>query len=286
MPRHRRPGVGAVDRLPSHFVEEIEIRDARYMGRGLVARLAFGPRLNALVGGRGTGKSTVVHALRLATRRERELERLRKGSVALETFRRFNRVPTARSAQGGLTNDTRIRLVVCRLGVRHRIGWSHGGGRAVVEDHDGTGWVESASQSVSASRFPMRIFNQGQIAELAGEDQDALLRVIDEASGATSLAEEVEKARREFRATRARIRVLDSELAERPDEVVVQLQDVERKLAGFEAAGHARILTEYRCFAPLARRARSQADMRTDDAPATFTDTAPSGLPPATGIHR
>ncbi len=244
--RSDRPGVGAMNRLPSHFVEEIEIRDARYMGRGSPARFAFSPRLNALVGGRGTGKSTVVHALRLATRRERELGRLRKGSVTLETFVRFNKVPTARSTEGGLTNGTRIRLVLRRQGVRHRIGWSHGGAEAVVEDHDGTGWVQSASQSVSAGRFPMRIFNQGQIAELAGDDQDALLRVIDDASGASRLAEDVEKARREFHATRARIRVLDSELAERPDEVVVQLQDVERKLAAFEEAGHARILTDYR----------------------------------------
>lgn len=253
--RSDRPGGGALNRLPSHFVEQIEIRDARYMGRGSPARLAFSPWLNALVGGRGTGKSTVVHALRLAARREREMDQLRKGSVTSETFRRFNRVPTARSGEGGLAHGTRIRLVVRRRGVRHRIGWARGGRELVVDDHDGAGWVESASQSVSSGRFPMRIFNQGQIAELAAEDQDALLRVIDEASGAARLAEGVEKARREFEATRARIRVLDSQLAERPDEVIVQLQDVERKLAEFEEAGHARILTEYR------RRSRQRREL-------------------------
>ena len=41
------------------------------MGRDQPARIEFSPRLNALVGGRGTGKSTVVHALRIAARRER-----------------------------------------------------------------------------------------------------------------------------------------------------------------------------------------------------------------------
>ena len=40
------------------------------MGRGQVEKMEFSPRLNALVGGRGTGKSTVVHALRIAARRE------------------------------------------------------------------------------------------------------------------------------------------------------------------------------------------------------------------------
>ena len=61
---------------PRHCVEAIEVADARYMGRGRTTRLTFSPWLNALVGGRGTGKSTVIHALRLAVRREQELTRV------------------------------------------------------------------------------------------------------------------------------------------------------------------------------------------------------------------
>ena len=67
--------------LPVHCIEEIEVRDARYMGRGQSARLAFSPWLNALVGGRGTGKSTVLHALRLAARREQALLDLDESSI-------------------------------------------------------------------------------------------------------------------------------------------------------------------------------------------------------------
>ena len=66
--------------LPEHFVEAIEIDNARFMGRGQAARIEFSPRLNALVGGRGTGKSTVVHALRIAARREGDLANLKAES--------------------------------------------------------------------------------------------------------------------------------------------------------------------------------------------------------------
>lgn len=84
---------------PEHFIESIEIRDARYMGRGRQpARLQLNPYFNALIGGRGTGKSTIVHALRLAYRRERELP---STSEAGQTFNRFNKVAKNRNDEGG-----------------------------------------------------------------------------------------------------------------------------------------------------------------------------------------
>ena len=86
---------------PRHFVEAIEIGEARYMGRGKPSRLEFHPAFNVLVGGRGTGKSTVVHALRIASGRERELQNLDKASDPRVTFDRFNRVPADRRSKGG-----------------------------------------------------------------------------------------------------------------------------------------------------------------------------------------
>jgi hypothetical protein len=65
--------------LPAHFLESIEISDARYMGRGEAAKLSLSPWFNVLAGGRGTGKSTVVHALRAVYRRDGEMERTMPG---------------------------------------------------------------------------------------------------------------------------------------------------------------------------------------------------------------
>ena len=232
--------------LPTHCIEAIEISDARYMGRGESARLAFSPWLNALVGGRGTGKSTVVHALRLAARREPELKRLDERSGPRSTFERFNRVPSKRMDEGGLTSATHIQWTVMRDGVKHRVHWRQDGtGTAVEESPDNGGWRASAVQSVTPGRFPIRIFSQGQIAELAGKNQQALLRVIDEAAGVAALQEDLDEARNAFYASRARIRELDVKLGKRTD-LVVGFQDVERKLKRFEDAGHTEILIAYR----------------------------------------
>ena len=229
--------------LPVHCIEEVEVRDARYLGRGQSARLAFSPWLNALVGGRGTGKSTVLHALRLAARREQALLDLDESSTPRSTFERFDRVPENRTKSGGLTNDTAIQWTVMRDGVRHRVHWRQdGAGPGVEEEADGTGWVPS---SVTPEHLPIRIYGQGEIAELAGENQRALLRVIDEAAAVGGSNEALKEARNAFFAVRARIREMEGKLARRSD-IVVKREDVERKLKRFEDAGHTSILTAFR----------------------------------------
>ena len=89
--------------LPEHFVEAVEIAEARFMGRDQAERIEFSPRLNALVGGRGTGKSTVVHALRIAARREGDLANLKAESEPRLDFDRFKRVPEHRRDTGRST---------------------------------------------------------------------------------------------------------------------------------------------------------------------------------------
>ncbi len=240
---------------PQFFLESIEVRDARYMGRGSPAKLRFSPWMNALVGGRGTGKSTVIHSLRLALRLEGDLRRLGEGSSTLTVFERFNRTPRDRSDDGGLTKNTEVAVVVNRNGVRHRLTWQQNSGQRSVEDAEAGEWVASASQSVAPARFPLRVFSQGQIAEMAGKDQSALLHEIDKASGAAERLEDVRRASDAFLATKARIRALESEVSAEADKLVVGLEDVERKLEDYERAGHARILKDYR------QRRRQRAEL-------------------------
>ena len=230
--------------IPTNLIEAVEIEDARYMGRGTAARIAFSPWLNALVGGRGTGKSTVLHALRLAARRESELGDLEERSSPRSTFQEFDRVPKDRRDRGGLTKDTAVRWLVKRDDMRYRVHWRKDGSGTVVEYRDNDRWAESLSQTVT-QQFPLRLFSQGQIAELAGENQ-ALLRVMDDA------AEEVAAQRRRldeasaaFNSLRARIREIDQRLL-REGVLLVELQDLERKLKRFEDAGHQTLLMDYR----------------------------------------
>lgn len=228
---------------PEHFIESIEVQDARFMGRGKPVVLACNPYFNALIGGRGTGKSTVVHALRLAYRREKELP---GGSEAGQTFSRFSKVAKSRVDEGGLRPETQIRIQVSRDGTSYRLIWRQDGQGHVVEEWDDTAaaFRPSSSQAISERRFPIRLFSQGQIAALAGDSQQALLKVIDDAAGTGTQQAAFDEAKRAFFATRAQMRELDGRLRAR-DALGLSLQDVQRKLVRFEGADHAAVLKNY-----------------------------------------
>lgn len=281
---------------PEHFIESIEIRDARYMGRGRTsASLPLNPYFNALIGGRGTGKSTVVHALRLAYRREKELS---LSSEAGQTFKRFNQVARVRNDEGGLRAETSLCVQVQRDGMPYRLIWRQDGqGHAVEEWDAATGsFKPSASQAVTEQRFPVRLFSQGQIAALAGDSQQALLKVIDDAAGTQSQQAAFEEAKRAFLAARAQMRELDGKLQGR-EALTLTLQDIQRKLARFEGADHATLLKNYQrthrqsrelerqfeTSAELATRLKALADdLLAEDLPEGLFDTAEDG--PALGI--
>ena len=86
--------------LPAHHVRSVAIAEARLMGLGEPATLKFSPWLNVLIGGRGSGKSTVLNCMRLAARREADLQRLDEHSTTKRTFDRFNQVPRTRNDAG------------------------------------------------------------------------------------------------------------------------------------------------------------------------------------------
>lgn len=229
---------------PEHFIESIEIHDARYMGRGrLPASLPLNPYFNALIGGRGTGKSTLVHALRLAYRRDKELS---LDSEAWQTFERFNKIAKTRNDEGGLRAETVIYVQVQRDGTSYRLIKRQDGQGHVVEEWDASTacFKPSASQAITEQRFPLRLFSQGQIAALAGDSQQALLKVIDEAAGTQSEQAVFEEAKRAFLAARAQMRELEGKLQGR-ESLMLSLQDIQRKLARFEGADHAAVLKNY-----------------------------------------
>jgi hypothetical protein len=175
-------------KLPTHFIESVEISEARYMGRGVPEKLCFHPWFNALIGGRGTGKSTVIHALRLAYHRGVELQSLPKESEARSTFERFKKEPQDRNDEEGAldyraSQKTSIVAIVAREGLPYRLLWRQDAPVITVERETDTTWQP---QSITPERFPVRIFSQGQIAALASESQQALLEVVDQAAGTRS----------------------------------------------------------------------------------------------------
>ena len=228
--------------LPKQFITGIEIRDARYLGIDSPFEIRLTPLYNALIGGRGTGKSTVVHALRLGFRRNEDLSAFGADSETALRFRQFLRVAADRNDDGALRKESEIRVELIRDGETYLLRWRHDGKEPTVERQSADGsWEPSSSGAITPERFPIRLLSQGQIAEMAGTGRRALLDVIDEAANISELIREFEKEGDRYRALRADIRAMDRELGQRA-ELQRQSEDLDRKIDALKRSKHAQVL--------------------------------------------
>ena len=219
-------------------LDSIEVSQARYMGNSQPFTIRFNPWFNAIIGGRGTGKSTVVEFLRIALRREDELP-----ETLQPEFEQYNRVYQDREDSGLLTNEASIRVIYRKDGDRFRIQWNSFGGLEPIEQEMDGQW-QSAEGDIR-QRFPVRIYSQKQVFQLA-KTPFALLKIINEAPEVDyhAWSEKWEAEASRFLSIRARAREIKAGLGEKP-RLRGELDDVKRRLAIFEQSGHADILKSF-----------------------------------------
>ena len=220
-------------------IEKIEVSNSRYIGRANTFKQTFNPWLNGIIGGRGTGKSTLVEFLRIALRRVDELPE------DLEPeFEKYCRVYPDRKDDGLLTKDAEIKVIYRKNGIRFRIQWDINGGLESIEQEGSNGEWRRAIGDIR-QRFPIRVYSQKQIFQLAKKPL-ALLRVVDETSDvdlhAWSEKWKIEESR--FLSQRAKVREIEIGFVEER-RLRGELEDVKRKLAIFEKAGHSEILKSF-----------------------------------------
>ena len=236
-------------------IDEIVVDNARFAGRDAPLRVRLSPWLTTLIGGRGSGKSTVIELLRLALRREGDLpEELR------ESFNTFAQIPAQRTDRGALTNETKVSVILRKDTGRFRITWRQDGAGPVIEEEQADGHWTDAPGDVRA-RFPARLFSQKHIFALSG-DPDSLLRLIDEAPDIdhAGWTREWKAAESSFLALRSQRRELEGKLADRP-RLEGELADIRRQLEVFERGGHREVLQRFQ----RTRRQRRTLDERAEE---------------------
>lgn len=219
-------------------LESIEIAEARYMGRAQPFAIRLNPWLNAIIGGRGTGKSTLIEFLRLALRRDDELPDDLKPE-----FEKYRRVYTNREDGGLLTSDTMIKAVYRKNGTRFQIQRNYDGPLEPIQEESCGIWKRAEGDI--QQRFPVRMYSQKQIFQLA-KTPLALLEIVDDAPEINyrSWKEQWKEDEGRFLSLRAKVREIEAGLSEEP-RLRGELEDVKRKLAIFEQAGHADVLKAF-----------------------------------------
>jgi energy-coupling factor transporter ATP-binding protein EcfA2 len=234
---------GDPNRHASYVIENITVQKAKYMGRPNPFVVTFNPWLNALIGGRGTGKSTLVDFCRVALRREGELNGGGDSSLRAAFDKRM-RVPASRAEEGLLTADTVVEVTYRRDGERFVLAWDEQGRTSPIarlaEDR------RVPEEGDVRERFPIRIYSQKQLFDLA-KDPNALFLVIDDTGAVrgAELARSRKEAETKYLSLCAEARSLRTQATELPTRRAA-LDDVRRKIEILQQGGHAETLNEYR----------------------------------------
>ena len=227
-------------------IESITVHKGKFMGRPSPMTVRFNPWLNTIIGGRGTGKSTLVDFCRQTLRRESELdgrESDEEGSLR-NLYDRRMRVPAVRGSEGLLTPQTRIELVYRKSGDRFVLSWSQQGDAQSIAVLEGE--TRISQEGNIRERFPVRIYSQKQLFALA-QEPNSLLDVIDD-SGTVRKAE-LERSLKQLEARYLSLSAQSRSASRQADDLPdrrASLADVQRKLDILQESGHAQVLSAYR----------------------------------------
>ena len=220
-------------------IESIVVEEAKYLGRGEPLSFLLNPCLNTIIGGRGTGKSTAIEFLRIALKRKDEIPQNLLGE-----FEKYNQKSNSRQDEGLLTGSTVIKVYFRKDDSRFNIKWSSSEKNYMIEEETvSLKWTPSEGDI--AQRFPIRIYSQKQIFELAKQPQ-ALLQVIDDAPEVNyrDWKQEWDELIAKYFSICAKKREIQAGLQEE-SAIKGRREDIKRKLELFENAAHTNILRTY-----------------------------------------
>ncbi|MCD6532978.1 MAG: AAA family ATPase [Deltaproteobacteria bacterium] len=230
------------NRLPDIFLLKLTIKDMRHCGRinGQPFEMQMNPHFNAIIGGRGTGKSTVLESIRIVSRRDQNLAaEAPRVKGKLDKFMKLSH-----GREGVMLKKTELLLEVHRRGKNYQLRWRYDSQGVVLEEQAADGW-QTVKAGDLKERFPLSIFSQKQIDELATNPR-GLLEVIDRAPevNRAEWLSRWESTKSQFLQLRERRRELLRQLFEE-EQIRAKLKDVESDLKQYEEKGHGEILKQY-----------------------------------------
>ncbi|MBB1417739.1 AAA family ATPase [Pseudoalteromonas sp. SG44-1] len=234
------------NRASNTLLRSVTIENAKYAGRSSPLTIEFNPWLNSIIGGRGSGKSSVLEFIRLGMDRSRDLFHLPPQNEIRRSFESFIKVSASRDTDGVMLTDTKISCIYTRDDVNYFLKWSKGSNSVSIFRFEDGQWIPEEGEA--HSRFPIKIFSQKQIFNLA-KNPNTLLRLIDESStvGFQQWKMEWEDKRSHFQTLCSQRRELQSKLSNK-NLLQGQLADVEQKIKTIEKSGHTEILKSYQHY--------------------------------------
>ena len=223
-----------------YFIKSLSVTNGFKAGNGTPLKTEFSPWLTTVIGGRGSGKSTVINYLRIALARIDEMP----NEVQTE-FNKFNQVGR-KSGTGMLRNDTTIEVEIFKDGKLYLIKWNNFKHTLQEFDNSLGNWNAPITVSNIKELFPIQVFNQKELYALTG-NPSKLIELIDSQFDKPAWDEAKELLINKWISNRAQKRQLNNAISEEAN-ISAQLRSVNSKITLFESSEYRETLNNFNKF--------------------------------------
>ncbi|HDH6132233.1 hypothetical protein KJC18_11730 [Mammaliicoccus sciuri] len=222
------------------YIKSIKITKGFKVGRGDPLIINFSPWMNSIIGGRGSGKSSIIEFMRLPFNQVNNLP-----PKVNEQFSNFRKIPSSRGNLGMLTEDSEIAVTMYKDGRDIELTWKN---NKIIEKKDNIEnvWETLEDLKSIADRFPVRIFSQKHLYELT-EDPKFIINIIDEQWDKKKWEENNQNLIQEWLDNRARTRNLKKQLDSKGN-LDALLGDLQAKIDIYEKSEHQKVLNDYQSY--------------------------------------
>lgn len=221
------------------FIKKISIKNGAKIGLGNEFNAEFSPWMSTIIGGRGSGKSSILNFIRLVLDRRNELTESLK-----EEFSEFAKVLEGRNKSGMLRTNTDIRIELFKDGRDTAVIWNNNEVYEEYFDEIKQEWVSIGNAVDLQQRFPIRIFSQKELYEIT-KDPKVILKLIDEQIYKNDIDSDLEKLKDEWRESRYLESKYKKEITNK-ESLQARLYDIKAKMKIFEESDYAQIIQEYK----------------------------------------
>ncbi|BDQ68159.1 TrlF family AAA-like ATPase [Shewanella xiamenensis] len=221
---------------PDLFLKRLNISQMRHCGRipGKPAIFELHPLFNAVIGGRGSGKSTFIESVRLALGRENEVAELEQIQEEVHSFR-----------EGVTKADTEICVELRRRDEAYQSIWKHNTAPFINKLQEDQWCPDNGKPE---ERFHVSLYSQKQINALAS-NTNSLLEIIDRSNevNLTAWKYRFDAEINKFLGLRREVRQLQERL-DNKGTLESQKDDLNSDIESFEKGGHKDIFNAYQTF--------------------------------------
>lgn len=234
--------------LPDLWFKSITLSDSTITGANPL-KVEFSPQLNTIIGGRGSGKSSILRFIRGLFNRTSDLAEL---DEILKDHNEFYRREEGRPKKGVLKETTQIEIEFVRNGILHKILASDITNSisqtiTISKYNPDTASWETITDEGYLDFFTFEHYSQKQIFEIA-QEPNSLRERIDSVLGQVGiLHQDKQVIKRSFLEKATAIRTIQQQISGK-GRLQTEIRDLDAQIALFQQSGIADLLTKREKF--------------------------------------